>query len=164
MVKEKKSIIFSIINTILLSCISLVMLYPFIYLLMVSFSPIEELMRPGIFLFPRAFTLESYKFVLDHPFIGNAYSVTIYITILGTFLNLLITSLGAYVLSQKKLPGKKFFTGMIIVTMVFNGGIIPNYLVVKSIGFIDSLWALMVPNLINTFWMIIMRNFFFRNP
>ena len=160
MVREKNSFVFSIVNTVLLLCISLIMLYPFVYLLMISFSPIEELMKSEIFLYPKVLTLDSYQFVLNHPLIGNAYSVTIYVTVLGTLLNLLITSLGAYVLAQKRLPGKNFFITLIIVTMVFNGGIIPNYLVVKSLGFIDSLWALMIPNLINTFWMIIMRNFF----
>ncbi len=83
--------------------------------------------------------------------IGNSYAVTIYITVVGTLVNLIMSALGGYVLSNKQLPGRNFFTSMVLVTMLFNGGLIPNYLVVKSLGLYNSLWALIIPGAIHTF-------------
>lgn len=163
MVKMKQtpgSVIFNVVNTVILLAISLLTLYPFAYLLMVSFSPIEEFMKSTVFPLHTNFTLESYQYVFHHSQLLNGYGVTIIITVGGTLLNLALSALGAYVLSQKQVFGRRLFTTMIIITMVFNGGLIPNYLLVKSLHLTDTLWALILPCGINTFWMIIMRNFF----
>lgn len=106
------------------------------------------------------FNLDAYRYVFQDSSILDAYKVTIFITVMGTFIGLMMSALGAYVLSQPKLPGKKLFMGMIIVTMVFHGGMIPMFLVVRKLQLYDSLWALILPTSINTFWMLIMRNSF----
>lgn len=157
---KRKNSIFDILNIIILAVISLTTLYPFVYLLIISISPIEQVIKNGIIIIPEGFTLEYYRYVFGSTGIGSAYAATIFITIVGTLLSLALSSIGAYVLAQKNLPGKNIFTLIIIITMIFNGGMIPSYLVVKGLGLIDSLWSLIIPNAIYAFWLIVMRNFF----
>lgn len=157
---KNKTSVFDILNIVVLTLISITTLYPFIYLLFVSVSPVEEIMKSGIILFPTRIVWDSYRYVIRSTGIGNAYLVTIYITVLGTLIYLFMGSIGAYVLANKSVPGRNFFMTLIIITMMFNGGIIPFFLTVKYLHLINSLWALMIPNAINAFWLIVMRNFF----
>lgn len=158
--KLQKYSIFDLVNYGVMSMVILLTLYPFLYLLVVSISPVEELMKSSLIIFPQKLTLEPYAYVFKHSGIGNAYKNTIIITVGGVLLNLLLTSFGAYVIANREVPGRKFFTTLIIATMMFSGGMIPLYLVVKSLNFINSLWALIVPNAIAAFWLIVLRNFF----
>ena len=159
MVRQKLSII-NKLNYTLLTLICITTLYPFLYLLLSSFSPIEDILKHPILPVSKDFNLDAYRYVFQDSSMLDAYKVTLFVTGMGTFIGLLMSALGAYVLSQPALPGKKLFMGMIIVTMVFHGGMIPSFLVVRGLGLYDSLWALILPTAINTFWMLIMRNFF----
>lgn len=154
------SVWFDGINYLVMLGIIILTLYPFLYLLLVSLSPIEEIMKSTIILIPKKTTLEAYKYVLLYGSMGRAYTNTVIITLAGTLLHLILTSFGAYVLSNKYLPGRKVLTSMIIITMMFHGGMIPHYLVIKQLNLINTLWALIIPNAIASYWLIIARNFF----
>ncbi|MBQ7794208.1 MAG: carbohydrate ABC transporter permease [Clostridia bacterium] len=157
---KKRLSVWQMLNYIILFLICVTTIYPFIYLLLSSFSPIEDILKHTLLPVSKNFNIDAYRYVFQDSSILDAYKVTIFITVMGTAIGLLMSALGAYVLSQPKLPGKKLFMGMIIVTMVFHGGMIPSFLVVRSLGLYDSLWALILPTSINTFWMLIMRNSF----
>lgn len=144
--------------------ISLATLYPFYYIFIGSFSPITDLISTKLLLWPSSIDLNAYRTVLSNRLIPQAYKVTIFVTIVGTTLNMVFTIMGAYVLSKKFLPGRSAMTLMIVITMLFNGGLIPTFLTVKSIGLYDNVWALVIPGLISTYNMIVLRNFFMQIP
>lgn len=138
--------------------------FPFWTLLVDSFSNIEFANRPGIKLLPREFSFEAYTQVFSKRILGTAYLNTMYRTILGTVLLLLLTAGSAYALSKRRLPGRKFFTLYIVFTMFFTGGLIPTYLLVKSLGLINTRFALVFPFLVQPFSLLVMRNFMYSIP
>ncbi|GAA3402741.1 carbohydrate ABC transporter permease [Paenibacillus hodogayensis] len=154
-------------QTALVAFISLMcaaMLYPFIHVLSVSFSSYEESLRPGIHLYPRGFSLDAYKRTFASGDIFIAFGNSIFRTVVGTVLSVFAMALGAYPLSKKYLPHRTFYTMFFVFTMFFSGGIIPSYLLIKSLGLMDSRWVLILPTLFSTFTMFIMRNFFMSIP
>jgi putative aldouronate transport system permease protein len=155
---------FDVANYLLMAIVAAVTLYPMLYVLTMSLSRIEDIMKSTVQIFPRRPTLEAFRYVFSQSGILTAYRNTLFITVIGTALNLVMTSLGAYVLSKRYLPGRGALTAFVLVSMVFNGGLIPYYLVVKALGLTGSRWALIVPSAINTFYLIIMRNFFAAIP
>ncbi|RTE10663.1 carbohydrate ABC transporter permease [Paenibacillus whitsoniae] len=145
----------------LLTLLCLSTLYPFVNVLIVSFADMKDYVQQGgVLLYPRSIHWDSYRYVLRHSGLLDAYGVTIFITIVGTLINLIMTSLGAYVLSTRELPGRNVLMTIIVIAMLFNGGLIPTYLVVRSLHLVDTVWALMVPFAINAWLLILMRNFF----
>lgn len=157
----KKSIgsrIFDFLNTIFLIIFSIITIYPFIYVMFASFSDPSRLMaHRGALLFPLGFTLGGYKLAFRSDAILKGYMVTGFLVIVGTFCSLFMTAVFAYVLSKRDLLWGRFLTIMVLITMYFSGGMIPSFIVVKSLGLYDSLWALIFPNVISTFLLIIMR-------
>ena len=151
--------LFDGLNLIFLLFVVFITVYPFWYILVGSFSPITQIIREGLLLWPEEFRLDAYQTVLKNPLIPRSYGNTIFITVVGTSFSMVLTILGAYALSKKYLPGKTFLTLMVIITMLFNGGLIPTYLTVKGLGFGDSLWTLIIPSALSPFNMIVMRNF-----
>lgn len=151
---------FQVVNTILMSVIVIVMLYPFWYVLVGSFSSVGHLIENGFVLWPDGFHFDSYRQVFRNSLIPTAYRNTIIITLGGTAISMVLTILGAYVLSIRNLPGKKALTIFFVLTMLFNGGLVPTYLVVSKLKLIDSLWSLILPSAISTYNMVLMRNFF----
>jgi putative aldouronate transport system permease protein len=152
--------IFDIANHLFFILISLVMLYPFWQEICISLSSGAEATRGGFFLLPRQFTAEAYSIVMGTSFIWTAYGNSIFTTVLATVLGVFFTSLTAYPMSKRKLPGNKIITFMVVFSMIFSGGIIPTYIVVNKIGLINSLWALILVPLIGPFNTIVVRNFF----
>jgi putative aldouronate transport system permease protein len=140
------------------------MLYPFIHVLSISFSTSAEALRPGLHLYPREISLFAWDRVMTDKNIWLALGNTVFRTIVGTLLTLLIMSMGAYPLAKKYLPHRNFYMMFIVITMFFSGGLIPSYLLIKSLGLIDSRWALIVPGLISTYSLLILRNFFMGIP
>ncbi len=106
------------------------------------------------------FNTIAYKRIVTDPGLYKPFLISIYTTIMTTFLGLLISTLGAYVLIQKDMPGVKIFSYMLLFTMIFNGGLIPTFLVMKNIGLLDSLWAVMLPMSMNVYNLVLMRSFF----
>ncbi|NOU88311.1 ABC transporter permease subunit [Paenibacillus sp. LMG 31460] len=161
---SKAELIFQYANLAAITLLCVSVLYPFIHVLSVSLSTPAEAVRPGIHLYPKAFTFSAYEQALQTKGIWMGYYNTIFRTVVGTILSLIIMTMGAYALSKKYLPHRGFYTMFIVITMFFSGGLIPLFLLVKGLGLYDSLWALIIPGLINTFYMLIMRNFFFGIP
>ncbi len=151
-------------NTGILIVFSLLMFVPFLYIVMASFTSSDELMRKGFVLFPTEWSLDGYRYIFSTNTIVHSLFITIYITVLGTLLNLFFTVLTAYPLARKGLDGRSVFMFMILFTMLFSGGMIPTFLVVKATGLLDSTWSLMIPSLISAFNLIIMKNFFQQIP
>lgn len=151
-----------LIGFITILCIG--MLYPFIHVLSISFSSAAEAIRPGLHLYPREISLFAWDRVMTDKNIWFALGNTVFRTVVGTLLTLLIMSMGAYPLAKKYLPHRNFYMMFIVITMFFSGGLIPSYLLIKSLGLIDSRWALIVPGLISTYSLLILRNFFMGIP
>ena len=152
--------LFSVVNGIIMLCLSVVILYPIIYITAVSFSDTASVLQGKVTLLPKGFNLDAYAQVLKDERIPRAYLNTIFYTTLGTTINLLMTAIAAYPLARKDFFGRKFFLLAIVMTMFLNPGIIPNYLIVQELGLIDSVWALVLPNAIWTFELIILKSFY----
>ena len=148
----------------LLLLMAFICLVPYYYVIVTSFSDSRLIFEGELILFPRGFTLKSYEHLMNNQRFWECFRVTVLRTLLGTAFNLVFQCVFAYPLSRRYLPGRKFFMMFIVVTMVFNGGIIPTYIVVKETGLIDSIWALIIPNLISTWNVIILRSFFENLP
>ena len=164
--KERHSVLFDIINYSLLSLLFLSIAYPIYYLLMKSFSTyggLNTIANPFMFV-PAGFTVKSYEMFFYHKYIRSGYLVTIFRTVVGTTLSVVFTSMAAYALSKKKMPGRNFFTSMFLVTMFFQGGIIPTYLTVRDLGLLDNIWILVIMPLFNTYYMLILRSYFSTLP
>ena len=152
---------FGYVNTLLMIGLCLVTLYPFLYVLFASLSNATNfLQHRGLLFMPVGFDLGAYKAVFDNPMITQGYQNTLLYVVLGTAINLVMTAIGAYVLSRPKLYFKNIIMFFIVVTMVFQGGLIPTYLLVNDLGMMNTMWALLIPGAINTFNMIIMRTAF----
>jgi len=139
-------------------------LYPFWHVLMYSVSDSRAAMSGGLFFLPRNFTIVSYQMVLKTSQIYIAYLNTILLTFFGTILSLLVSSLTAFSLSHKHLRGRNFFSMLFFITMLFTGGMIPTFLVVQSLGLIDTFWALVLPSMMSAYNMFILRNYFQQLP
>lgn len=156
---------FDIINIMIMILLMVITLYPLLYVVFASVSRPSLLMEhQGLLLKPLGFELGSYGLVFKNPMISKGYMNTIFIVLVGTIVNILMTSLGAYILSRKGVYWKKVFMVLIIFTMFFSGGMIPRYLLVKKLKLTDTLWALIIPNAISTYNMIIMRTSFSSIP
>jgi putative aldouronate transport system permease protein len=149
-----------VIITAILVLLTLAVLFPFYNMLLISVAKYEDIISTPIYLFPKAIDLANYRMAVLYPNFINSVGVSVFVTIVGTALSLLTTTMGAYALSRKHLPFRKFFFYLLVVTMYFGGGLIPWYLVMKSLGFVDNIWVMVVPPLINTFYLILMRNYF----
>lgn len=151
---------FNIVIYSIAMIIIVIVLYPLIFVVSASFSDPHKILGGEVWLFPKGITLDAYTKVFQDGRIWNSYKNTIVYTALGTFINLVLTTLVAYPLSRKDLPGRNIFMFIIVFTMFFQGGIIPTYLVVQELGMVDTIWAMVIPNAIATYNVIVMRTFF----
>lgn len=152
--------LFNVANYTLLTIISLACLLPFLNVIASSFATTDEVMEKSFILFPTTFSLDAYTFIFSTPTIFKSLAVSIGVTGVGTFVSMILTATMAYGLSRKYLYGRRTLNFMVVFTMLFSGGMIPTYLVVKNLGLINSYWALILPVAISAFNLIIMRNFF----
>ncbi|MDR2657668.1 MAG: carbohydrate ABC transporter permease [Oscillospiraceae bacterium] len=162
--KSLGEIVFDRFNEILLGVIALSMLYPFWYLFAVSLADAQRVALSKVYLWPPILSLESYKNVLGTRYIYYSFGWTILRTVGGTLVALLLGLNLAYVLSKKYYPNRSFWTGVLVFTMFFSGGIIPEYLLIKDLGLIDSVWSLMLPGAISAYNIVIMRNYLMTMP
>lgn len=150
-------------NVVALAVIASLMLLPFVHIFAVSFSSLEDVLQKDFILWPSHWTADSYRVILQsNSFIGSL-GVTATITVLGTLVSLILTTSMAYALTRNIL-GQRVILLMVIFTILFNAGMIPVYLVVKSTGLINSLWALIIPGAISSFNLIVIRQFFLNIP
>lgn len=156
--------IFDSINIVLLIAFALITVIPFIYVIAGSFATQKELLERGFILFPTEFSLEAYKYIFSTQTLVRSLLVTVYITVVGTLINIFLTCLTAYPLSRKDMDFRKPILMLIVFTMLLSGGMIPTFLVVKQLGMIDTYWSLLIPSAISAFNLIIIRNFFQQLP
>jgi putative aldouronate transport system permease protein len=153
-----------VFNYIFLFLVALAMALPFIYVIAGSFTSQEELVQRRIVLIPVKPTLAAYRLISMSRMILTGMSSSVLITVVGTLINIGMTTLMAYPLSRKQLMGRSLIQKMIIFTMLFHAGMIPNYMLVRAVGLIDSYWSLWLPIAISAFNLILMRNFFQQIP
>ena len=146
---------------VLLGLCALLCLFPLMYVVSVSLTPYAEVLRNGGFVvIPQKITLDGYRMFIKNGTMLSAYGVTIFITVVGTALNIVLTLLLAFPLSKRNLPLTKIVMLYTLFTMLFSGGMIPKYLVVKNLGLINSIWSLIIPISIAPYNVILMRTFF----
>ncbi len=143
-------------------CASIIL--PFLNVIAVSLSAKGPVMRNEVLFWPKSFTFNNYIEMLGDGKFVKAYGVTIFITVVGTFLSLSTTAMAAYSLSRRKLVGHGLYSTMILITMFFGGGLIPGYMLISDLGLIDTIWSLIIPGMISTWNLIIMRSFFIAYP
>lgn len=158
--KNKGGLIFPIINGTILILIALICFLPFVNVIASSFASTQEVVARKFILFPRTFSLDAYRYILSTPTLFKSLAVSIGVTGIGTLVSMVLTALMAYGLSRKYLIGRNAINFIVVFSMLFSGGMIPTFLVVKYVGLIDSYWSLILPVAINAFNLIIMRNFF----
>ncbi|MGN0763073.1 MAG: carbohydrate ABC transporter permease [Aristaeellaceae bacterium] len=157
--------IFLVINNIVMVLLCAVMLYPVLFVVGRSVTPeIERALHP-LRLIPSTFDWSGYRFILSSGSnIINSYMTTIMRTLIGTTLNIAVTTLLAYPLSKQYYPPRKALTALIVFTMWFSGGLIPSFLLNKSLGLLNNFWVYILPSMVNAFNLIVMRNFFSQIP
>lgn len=150
---------FDYINYTCLMLLMIVTLYPFINTLAVSLNDARDSIRGGIYLWPRMFTFENYRYVLSEATIYNATLISALRTIIGTVLTVFCSAMVAYAISRQDFILRKFVTVAFILTMYINGGLIPNFLLIRDLGLLDTFWVYVFPGLIGVFNLIIIRSF-----
>lgn len=160
MVESKGTKVFQVFNNIFLLILSFVFVFPFWRIIAISFNDGIDASRGGINFFPRKFTLDNYIVIFSRHEIIDAYTVTIARAVIGTVLSVFLTSLMAYGLSKNCLRGRKIINIMLIITMFFSGGMIPNYLLFNKLHLLDSFWVYIIPSLYTASWIFIFRSFF----
>ncbi len=157
--------VFLVVNNILMVLLCCIMIYPVLFVLGRSVTPEMERALHPMRLIPSTFDWTGYKFILSSGSnIINSYTTTIMRTLIGTSLNIVFTTLLAYPLSKKYYPPRKVLTSLIVFTMWFSGGLIPSFLLNKSLGLLNNFWVYILPGLVNAFNLVIMRNFFMQIP
>lgn len=148
------------INYILLSALTISTLYPFIYFLVLSLNDGMDAMKGGIYLWPRMFTLDNYVKAFQNKYILDSYSVTLFRTVVGTLISVFLNSMVAYALTKKNLPGRGKIIFYFFFTTLFSGGLIPYYILLRQLGFLDTIWVYVIPTIFNFYNIIIMRTYF----
>lgn len=162
--RSRDDIVFDTMNTLLMVVFILICTLPFVHIIAKSFSNNSAVIAGKVTLLPVGFNIKAYEIVLGSTRFLQALGVSFYVTILGTLLNTFLTVCVAYTVSKERLRGHKFILMMYIFSMLFNGGLIPTYLVVKAVGLVNTLSSLIVPTLVIPFNMIILRNYFWTIP
>ncbi|RAV01455.1 carbohydrate ABC transporter permease [Paenibacillus sp. YN15] len=152
--------VFDFSNIVFLFILCLVVLIPIVHIVAGSFSSTNALIHSRVKLWPVDFNLDNYTQVMKNSSFWTSFRITVFIALVGTLINLLLTVLMAYPLSKSGLRGRKVFMLVIVFTMIFSAPLIPTYLVVKSIGLVNTLWALIIPSAISMFNMILCLTFF----
>lgn len=163
--KPRYNLVFDTLVYAIVIGVFLVTLIPILYVIAVSLTPYSEIVKNGGFvLLPKEITLGAYKEFWKNGDIWNGMWITIKSTVIGTLCNLLVTTLMAYPLSRRGLPGKSLIMKMLVFTMIFSAGTIPTYLVVKGAGLLNSFWAYVIPSLVSVHNLVIMKSFYENLP
>lgn len=159
----RPSVAVRLLKAIVIAVIVIIMLYPFVSMIMRSFADVGASMKAT--LIPSKMTLAAYQSILSGGIVTRAMLVSAFITVVGTTIAVVLTTTLAYSLTRTKdVPGSKFVLYLVLFTMLFSAGIIPNYLLVKQLGLLDSYWSLILPTVISAFNMVVIRNFFMQIP
>ncbi len=156
--------IFDACNLIFLILLAFTTIFPFWDSFVVSFSSLRSYLSSSVHLWPGEWSFEGYAYMLSDERLWVSYGNTLFITVVGTALNMIVTIMTSYVLSKTYLRGHRVITFLCVFTMMFSGGIIPTYMIIKDLHLLNSIWAMIIPSAINTYNMIILRNFFTGMP
>ncbi|WP_314591148.1 carbohydrate ABC transporter permease [Paenibacillus terrigena] len=151
---------FTIVNYVILSIVLLIILYPLIYVVSASFSSSYAVLSGKVWLWPVEPSLDGYKAVFKNKNILTGFQNTVFYTIAGTLINVIMTILAAYPLSRRDFNGRNVFMLIFVFTMMFSGGLIPTYFIVKELHMIDTVWAMLIPTALSVWNVIIMRTYF----
>ena len=152
--------IFRILNYSFFTLMGIIMIYPFWYVVMLSISDATRPALNNYYIIPNGFSLDAFNEVLALPIIVKSYINTIFITVVGTVYKVVLTVMTAYPLSRQKLRGKKIIFNMFLITMVFSGGLIPTYLLIRSLGLVDSMLVFIIPFAVDVYLLMITLKFF----
>jgi putative aldouronate transport system permease protein len=152
--------VFQVVNAVILTLVVVVTLYPFVNILARSFSETVFIRSGQVNLWPKGFNLTTYGRVMSDPMFWTNYRNTVVYTVVATAIAMVMTTCYAYVLSKKHLKGRGVLVGIAVFTLFFNGGLIPNYVLVSSLGLRNTIWAIVLPNAINVFNLLVMKAFF----
>ncbi|NBE92170.1 carbohydrate ABC transporter permease [Nonomuraea sp. KC401] len=155
---------FQVVNAVVLTGVVILTLYPFVNIIARSFSEERYILSGEVNLIPRGFNLTTYQIVVADPMFWTNYRNTVVYTVVATAIAMVLTTCYAYVLSKRHLKGRTFLIWVAVFTMFFNGGLIPNYVLVNSLGLTNSLWAIVLPNAISVFNLLVMKAFFENLP
>jgi putative aldouronate transport system permease protein len=156
--------VFRVINAIILALVVVAVLFPFLNVLAQSFSSERYINAGQVSLWPRGLNVTTYEHVMSDPLFWENYRNTVFYTVTATVVAMVVTTCYAYVLSKPHLRGRKVLIGIAVFTMFFNGGIIPNYVLVSFLHMRDTVWAIALPNAINVFNLLVMKSFFENMP
>jgi putative aldouronate transport system permease protein len=151
-------------KSVLLIFLAFMMLFPFVYVIAVSFSSYRDVLGGGLILFPAHPTLDAYQRIFEGGIVTRALLVSVGVTLAGTAINMFFTVTMAYGLTRPSLPGSRFVLTLVLLTLLFSAGIIPNYLLVKQLGMLNSLTSLILPGAISAFNLVVVRQFFMNLP
>lgn len=156
--------VFDTANALLLIGLAVITVLPFLYVMAGSFASEAEITARAFFIWPEQFVTGAYEFIFSTDRFIRSLFITIGVTLVGTIVQLMLTFTMAYPLSKKYLPGRRLILNLVIFTMVFGGGMIPTYLLVRDLGMIDTYWSLFLPMAISPFYLIVVKNFFQELP
>ena len=156
--------IFDFVNVTVILLITIIILVPLLNVLASSFSGSTALAEGGFIFFPKEWSLDNYRAVFKDTSIWKAFFISVAKTVIGVVTHVFFCAMVAFALSKKDLRGRKLYTVMGIITMFFSGGTIPSYLVIRSIGLYDTIWALIIPSIGNVFYIVLMRSYFYSLP
>lgn len=143
--------------------LSLIVLYPIVFVISASFSSPEALLHGKVWLWPVDFSLMGYKMVFNYDKVWLGYRNTIFYVVVGTLINVVLTMICAYPMARKRVPGQKIIMRVFTFTMIFSGGMIPNYLLIKKLGMLNTVWSLLIPGAMSVYNMIVARTFIQNN-
>lgn len=148
----------------ILAAASLICIFPFYYVLIVSFADPIALLNQPVYILPYSFNLESYKVLMEEGTILGSAVVSVFVTGIGTFASVMIITMAGYALSKKRLPMRRFLLSMVLITMFVGAQTIPYYLLIRGLGLMNSIWVLVIPMLMDAYYLIIMKNYFLGVP
>ncbi|MDR2505991.1 MAG: carbohydrate ABC transporter permease [Oscillospiraceae bacterium] len=155
---------FDTFNIAFIGLCSIATILPFLYVVAASFATEREIVERPMFIIPRDISLAAYKYIFSSNMLIKAFGNSVFITVAGTVINMMFTVTLAYALSKKALAGRNIMLNLVIFSMFFSGGMIPSYIVVRSLGLIDTYWSVLLPGAISAYNMMIIKNFFQNLP
>lgn len=156
--------IIQIVIVLMITLFCLTIIFPFLNVIALAFNEGKDAAKGGIYIWPRTPTLDNFNEVFHNGEIINAYRITIARTVLGTLLSIVLMTMSAFVLKIKTLPGRGFFTGAIALTMLFSGGMIPNYIQLRTLGLTNTFWVYIFPGAIGAYYLFMIRTFYDNIP
>lgn len=164
MKKRKKISVFDILIYVFFGILAVVTIYPFYNVIILSFANAVATAKFVPYFYPHTIDVTAYRVILDDPYFVKSVLNSVFVTVVGTVLSMIVSVTGAYVLSKKRLAGRKILMAYVLFTMFFGGGTIPTYILVKSLGLLNNIWSMIFPSLVSAYYVVIMKNYFLGLP